>query len=191
MYNTFILYHKKISKNITFMFHFNIVLATPKVQYFPLQKLIIYDIVKRVQMEVGKFYEKKIFSLFLAVGMCISSIGVAFADDYVFTDRNGKQQTVPDGEYSFATRVVEFVQGNPWTSYETHKDPQNVLGEPDAETGEKYFALTLGAGGILTVEFNIQITDGEGDDLYVFEHGPQMEDTKVELSSDLSEWLKI
>ncbi len=134
---------------------------------------------------------KKVLSLLLVVAMCFTMNIVVLADDYIFTDRNGNKQVVPDGEYSFATRVVEFVQGKPWTSYKTHMNPQSVLGEPDSESEVEQFALTLGAGGVLTVEFNIQITDGEGDDLYVFEHGPQMEDTKVEVSSDLIEWYEI
>lgn len=134
---------------------------------------------------------KKILSLLLTATLCVASSTAAFADDYVFTDRNGNEQIVPDGEYSFATRVVEFEPGTPWTKLETHMNPQSVLGKPDAETDVKQFALSLGAGGVLTVEFNIQITDGEGDDLYVFEHGPQMEDTKVELSDNLEDWYEI
>jgi len=131
---------------------------------------------------------KKSLSLLLLMVMCFTVHAVVFADDYVFTDRNGNQQVVPDGEYSFATRVVEFVPGTPWTKSENRQQTEAVLGEPDQDTEKGAHSLTLGVGGVLTVEFNIQITDGEGDDLYVFEQGPQMEDTKVELSSDLVNW---
>ena len=62
----------------------------------------------------------------------------------------------------------------------------------DRESGnDDEHALTLGAGGVLTVDFNIQITDGEGEDVYIFEVGDQLEDTKVEVSSDLLEWYEI
>jgi len=128
---------------------------------------------------------KKIFALLLAMVMCFTINTAVLAEDYVFTDRNGKQQVVPDGEYSFATRVVEFVHGNPWTKAEARQQTEAVLGETDQNSDNEAHSLTLGAGGVLTVEFNIQITDGEGDDLYVFEQGPQMEDTKVEVRSDL------
>lgn len=134
---------------------------------------------------------KKVLSMLLAVAMCFTINTVVFADDYVFTDRNGNKQVVPDGEYSFATRVVEFIHGNPWTKVENRQQTEAVLGEPDQVTDKGPYSLTLGAGGILTVEFNIQIADGEGDDLYIFEQGPQMEDTKVELSSDLVTWYEV
>lgn len=134
---------------------------------------------------------KKILSLLLASVMCFAINVNVFADDYVFTDRNGNTQTVPDGEYSFATRVVDFTHGNPWTKAETRQKTESVLGEPDQDSDNTSHSLTLGVGGVLTVEFNVQITDGEGDDLYVFEQGPQMEDTKVELSSDLVTWYEV
>jgi len=134
---------------------------------------------------------KKIFALLLAMVMCFTINTAVLAEDYVFTDRNGKQQVVPDGEYSFATRVVEFVHGNPWTKAEARQQTEAVLGETDQNSDNEAHSLTLGAGGVLTVEFNIQITDGEGDDLYVFEQGPQMEDTKVEVRSDLVTWYEV
>lgn len=123
----------------------------------------------------------------LCIGMCIP----VFAEDYVFTDRDGTTRTVPDGEYSFATRVVDFIPGDPWTSREDAQNPEDVLGLPDREGDRDDNALTLGAGGILTVEFNIHIMDGEGDDVYVFEVGGQVEATKVEVSNDLNVWYDI
>ncbi len=134
---------------------------------------------------------KKIFTLLLAATLCFTINVAVFADDYVFTDRNGNKQVVPAGEYSFATRVVEFTHGNPWTKSENRQQTESVLGEPDQDSDNASHSLTLGAGGMLTVEFNILITDGEGDDLYIFEQGPQMEDTKVELSRDLVTWHEV
>lgn len=134
---------------------------------------------------------KKWFLVLCAIVTVLTLNMTVLAKDYVFTDRNGNQQVVPDGEYSFATRVVEFVAGKPWTKYENRQQVNSVLGEPDQDSENKAHSLTLGAGGVLVVEFNIQITDGEGDDLYVFEQGPQMEDTKVELSRDLVTWYEV
>lgn len=135
--------------------------------------------------------KRKLIVEFLCLWIITVITSTVFADDYVFTDRNGKEQVVPDGEYSFATRVVEFIKGDPWTTREDAMNPDDVLGLPDREEGKEDNALTLGAGGILTVEFNIQITDGEGDDIYIFEVGGQLEDTKVEVSSDLLVWHEI
>ena len=134
---------------------------------------------------------KKFFLMLCTMAIVLTSTVTVLAEDYVFTDRNGKQQVVPDGEYSFATRVVEFTAGKPWTKAESRQQVEAVLGETDQNSENEAHSLTLGAGGVLVVEFNIQITDGEGDDLYVFEQGPQMEDTKVELSSDLVTWYEV
>ena len=130
---------------------------------------------------------KKFYSLVIFV-LCFAMAVPVMAADYTFTDRDGVTRTVPDGEYSFATRVVEFIPGDPWTSRADAQDPNDVLGLPDREGNRDDNALTLGAGGILTVEFNINIMDGEGDDIYIFEVGGQVEATKVEVSSDLETW---
>ena len=131
--------------------------------------------------------KKRFISLGLAAAMATSAMPAAFAD-YTFTDRNGNTRTIPDGEYSFATRVVEFIPGNPWTKDATHQNPSLTLGQSDYVDDNDSRDLTLGAGGVLVLEFNINIIDGEGDDIYVFETGPAVEATKVEVSSDLSTW---
>lgn len=123
--------------------------------------------------------------------LCCCMMVPALAADYTFTDRDGVTRAVPDGEYSFVTRVVEFIAGDPWTSREDAQDPNDVLGLPDRTEGRDDNALTLGAGGVLVVEFNINIMDGEGDDLYIFEVGDQVEATKIEVSSDLATWYAV
>lgn len=134
--------------------------------------------------------KKKILSLTLALVMLLALAPAALAADYTFTDRTGTERTVKDGEYSFATRVVEFVHGEPWTKLEGWQDPQTALGQPQLGEGENN-VLNLGAGGVLVLEFDVSIVDGEGDDIYIFEQGNDMEDTKVEISSDLSTWYDI
>lgn len=135
--------------------------------------------------------KKKLLSLLLALVLCLGLIPTAFAD-YTFTDRNNNTRTIKDGEYSFATRVVEFTPGDPWTSYEDSQDPSATLGEPDYdEAGGKVDDLNLGKHGVLVVEFDVSIVDGEGEDVYVFECGPQVEPTKVEVSNDLSTWYEV
>ena len=51
--------------------------------------------------------------------------------------------------------------------------------------------MTLGIGGVLVLKFNINIVDGEGEDIYIFEVGESVESTLVEVSSDLNRWYKI
>lgn len=135
--------------------------------------------------------KKKILSLVLVLALCLGLIPTAFAADFTFTDRNGKERTVKDGEYSFATRVVEFTPGDPWTSIEKNQDPEVTLGEPDYAGSDSGADLCLGAGGVLTLEFDVSIVDGEGEDVYVFEVGGQVEATKVEVSSDLVTWYEV
>ena len=135
--------------------------------------------------------KKYCLHLLILLTLCLGAAATAFAEDYTFTDRNGVTRTVPDGEYSFAARVVEFIPGDPWTSEATAQNPEDALGVSDRDNDRDDNALTLGAGGVLVVEFNINIMDGEDDDIYVFEVGPQAEATKVEVSSDLVTWYEV
>lgn len=135
--------------------------------------------------------KKQLLTLTLALCTLPALTPTAHAADYTFTDRTGSQITVKDGEYSFATRVVEFTPGNPWTKIQINQDPSTVLGQPDYAGEDSPTNLCLGAGGSLVVEFNVNIVDGEGDDIYVFEVGEEMEATKVEVSSDLATWYDV
>jgi len=135
--------------------------------------------------------KKTFFALFTALILGMMFTFAVTAEDYTFKDKNGVTRTVPDGEYSFATRVVEFIPGYPWTSAEDANDQNLVLGLPDYISKNHLGTLPLGYGGIIVVEFNINITDGEGEDLYVFETGPDVEDTLVEVSRDLVTWYEI
>lgn len=132
--------------------------------------------------------KKRLVSLALTLTMLLMMVPAAFAADYTFTDRYGQERTIKDGEYSFATRVVEFIPGDPWTKIEKNQDPSVTLGQPDYAGESSGADLCLGAGGVLVLEFNVNIVDGEGEDIYVFEVGPDAEATKVEVSSDLKTW---
>lgn len=131
----------------------------------------------------------KLLSVLLAAALILAILPSAGAEDYTFTDRNGNTVTVP--ENAWATRVVSFTHGSPWTSIADSMDPETTLGAPDlVELGDNYTTggVTLGGGGVLVLEFSVDICDGEGDDIYVFEVGPAVEATRVEVSSDLSIW---
>ncbi len=140
---------------------------------------------------------KKLLSMALVLAMLLMLAPAVFAEDgyqdgdsYTFTDREGNTVTVPVS--AFASYVVEFTHGDPWTSHEENMDPEIALGLPDSSndaysTGD----LCLGINGVLVLGFDSLIYDGPGDDVYVFEVGPAVEETKVEVSSDLTTWYVI
>ena len=140
-----------------------------------------------------------LLALALAVSMVFSVLPIAQAADerdeenyYYFTDRDGNEMKAPRD--AFATRVVEFTPGDPWTKIENNQDSANALGLPDYEevsSNRSAGDLNLGAGGVLVLEFDIAIYDGEGLDIYVFEVGGDVEDTKVEVSRDLVTWYDV
>lgn len=90
------------------------------------------------------------------------------------------------GVYAYATSVVEFTEGVPWTSDPDASDPSEALGVPNWSNDKN--AVTLGAGGILVLAFDVDICDGEGIDIYVYESGGDVEPTLVEVSNDLVNW---
>ena len=44
---------------------------------------------------------------------------------------------------------------------------------------------------MIVLEFSVDIVDNEGLDIYVFEVGPQVEATEIEVSADLREWIYV
>ena len=112
-------------------------------------------------------------------------------DDIEFTDTRGNKVTIPGGALSCATFVVSFKHGSPWMNDPRAMDPLKILGAPDynRQTDENY--VCLGCEGSIIVGFNVLITDGPGNDIYVFEIGPDVEATKVELSNDLVNWIHV
>lgn len=129
--------------------------------------------------------QKKLLSMVLALAMILTMVSFSYAQDYEFTDRNGTKLIVPEG--AWASRVVSFTPGDPWTDHEENKDPNTVIGMYNKDKPD----LCMGAHGVLVLEFNINIFDGDGLDIYVFETGDWVEATKVEVSSDLSTWYDV
>jgi hypothetical protein len=107
----------------------------------------------------------------------------------------------PQGAASFADAVVSyspvFVSGNP---SEPHRGAFNALGVPDyagdngcASQADCTF-VSLGDGGSLVVQFVDNRLTGSGDaslDLWIFEVGPDIEDTFVDISKDGTTWLSV
>ncbi len=88
----------------------------------------------------------------------------------------------------FADAVVSFAEGSPAAKRKTNNSPDLVLGKPSHHQP----SLTLGCGGVLVVRFTDNaLIDVDGDDLYVFEIGPNIEPTKVDISVNGQDWLAI
>ena len=141
---------------------------------------------------------KKLLSLALALIMLLMPAPAAFAeegyldgDNYIFTDREGNTVTVPVS--AFASYVVEFAHGDPWRSEgDSNTDSQIAIGLPDGDNSDSSVGdLCLGVNGVLILGFPSYIYDGSGDDIYVFEVGGNVEETKVEISDDLKTWYEI
>jgi hypothetical protein len=98
----------------------------------------------------------------------------------------------PDGVSSFADAVASYAPAVPGPSA-AHQGSDNALGAPDY-AGDNSCAsaascsfVSLGDGGALIVEFVDNRLTGSGNsdlDLWIFEVGPDIEDTFIEISKD-------
>ncbi|MEM7428674.1 MAG: OmpA family protein [Pseudomonadota bacterium] len=108
-----------------------------------------------------------------------------------YTDYRKEVVSFPLGKASFADRVVatDFGTKRP---LKTERNPAAALGEPDFRKAADGRAYTLGCRGSITLEFTDNaVVDGPGQDLYVFEVGPDVEPTEVALSNDGENWTDI
>ncbi|WP_420455354.1 hypothetical protein [Rubrivirga sp.] len=98
------------------------------------------------------------------------------------------------GAVAFGDRVARFA---PTVSLApAYSDPSQAVGAPDYGTdrcrsGDECY-LTLTSGGTVVVEFtNNTLFDGPGDDIAIFEIGPDIEATTVEISVDGRDYLPL
>lgn len=91
-------------------------------------------------------------------------------------------------EHSFADEVVSFHEGSPSARGKSNNAATLALGPPS----RKQPSLTLGCGGVLVVRFvdNVLI-DVAGPDLYIFEIGPDIEATQIDISMNGHDWINI
>jgi hypothetical protein len=128
---------------------------------------------------------------FAAMPLTANAAGKWSLEDVEFTDSRGNKVTIPGGEKSCATRIVSFTPGSPWTSDPRAMNPDAALGVPDYDDVAEINYVTLGNKGVIVLEFDVYIYDGPGNDIYVFEIGPDVEATKVEVSNDLVNWIYV
>jgi outer membrane protein OmpA-like peptidoglycan-associated protein len=101
-----------------------------------------------------------------------------------YSNGRGGHIILPLGDLSFADRAVSFDKKLPANN--GNSNPQMALGVPDEKT------LSLSCGGSAVFEFTDNILmDFDGPDLYIFEHGPDVEPTAVAISKDGKKWLDV
>lgn len=128
--------------------------------------------------------------------MVLLSTAAAFAappTPTTWRDHRRKEDIVfPLGDRSFADEVVTYSPGTPGPAKERNRQPQEALGTPDDRTGMAGHNVTLGCGGTLELRFTDNaLVDVEGPDLYVFEVGPAVEPTRLEVSVDGKAWVAL
>lgn len=107
----------------------------------------------------------------------------------------------PQGTISFADSVVDYspgvVSSGPTDPY---RGAFNALEAPDyagantCATAQTCSFVSLGVGGTLTLRFTDNLLTGSGsaaDDLWIFEIGPDVEDTLVWISKDGQVWSPV
>ena len=100
----------------------------------------------------------------------------------------------PQGLSSFADAVTSYApvikSGQPTAANQNSAD---TVGAPNYTGLESQYA-SLGDGGSITLEFVDNRLTGSGDnkkDLWIFEVGPDVEDTFVEISKDGQTWVDV
>jgi hypothetical protein len=105
----------------------------------------------------------------------------------------------PDGVVSFADSVTSYAPAVPGPSA-PHQGPGNALGAPNYDGVNSCASVascsfvSLGDGGTLIVEFVDNRLTGSGTaaaDLWIFEVGPDVEDTFVWISKDGVTWQDV
>lgn len=98
----------------------------------------------------------------------------------------------PLGDRSFADEVVRYEPGTPSPAKDRNRQPTEALGTPNEGKGSEVRDVTLGCGGTLELRFTDNaLIDVEGPDLYVFEVGPSVEPTRLDVSVDGKTWVSL
>lgn len=103
----------------------------------------------------------------------------------------------PDGLTSFVDNVVSYepLFGGGPAPASFNSSPGKALGAPDYPEGASVIDyVSLGNGGQITLRFADNSLTGSGDsslDLWIFEVGPAVEDTFVEISKNGTDWWSV
>lgn len=134
-------------------------------------------------------FAKKFNKSLSVVNCMIAAIGL-FASVSAHAEIFGNVD-FPGGASSFADAVVSYepTYGGASGPEASARDSSQALGAPNV-TGY----VTLGDGGRITLRFTDNSLTGSGSsalDLWIFEVGPDVEDTFVEISKDGSTWFNV
>lgn len=114
----------------------------------------------------------------------------AASKGYVVKDSRGNDVYFPLGELSFADEVVGY---SPTKVPDHANDPSEALGPPNftnSHGNDNY--VSLGNGGTMMLQFTDNyLVDIEGPDLWIFEIGPAVEPTNVQISKDGVNWIDV
>ena len=106
----------------------------------------------------------------------------------------------PAGNLSFMDELVSYSPKGVGIPTAPHRDPFTSLGPPDFNGDNNCTDnlsctfVSLGSGGSIILQFTDNSLTGSGDsarDLHVFEIGPDVEDTFVDISKDGVDWFAI
>ena len=102
----------------------------------------------------------------------------------------------PGGAASFADSVFSYdpAFGGGAVPAATFQNAAQALGAPNFPEGADPEYVSLGAGGRIVLRFTNNSLTGSGNsdqDLWIFEIGPDVEDTFVDISKDGSTWFSV
>lgn len=126
----------------------------------------------------------------VSMALCIATAGAA--EDPSYRDGQGGLVVLPQGDASFADRVVDYQPGSGKIDASA-RDPEAALGPPDfsGNVDDGSF-VSLGCDGRLDLEFTDNaLVDVPGPDLFVFEVGPLVEGMSLAISEDGEQWIDI
>lgn len=133
----------------------------------------------------------RLFLIAAMSALIFSSYAIA-QEPKTYTDGQRGQVTLPQGDISFADAVITYDTGEK-APRKSANDAASALGVPTFE-GNIYDGsfTTLGCGGRLDLQFiDNALVDLDGPDLYVFEVGPDVEGTFIEISIDGVVWRAV
>jgi OOP family OmpA-OmpF porin len=136
---------------------------------------------------------KSLIQVLLLLAAILTLASTAISDDaYIVVVGGGQKIAFPGGTSSFADEVSSFKPGEPPPEPDFCR-PDSALGTPNynrKKDGSKF--TSLGKGGVLELEFtDNRLVDVEGDDLYIFEIGPTVEGTIIEISENGEHWISV
>ncbi|MBL8915867.1 MAG: OmpA family protein [Archangium sp.] len=120
------------------------------------------------------------------MSLAIAVLSLALAGEPLVVKGRKGDVHFPLGDISFADEVVAQDFGEKGLNEKYKRPTSDVLAKPDKKS------FTLGCGGSITVRFTDNaVVDVEGADLYVFEDGPRVEATNLDLSVDGVTWVNV